>query len=210
MEAPDQAPRESFRYLALGDSYTIGTAIGRDSSYAALLRDSLRSAANDSIFYKVIATNGWTTADLQKGIDTAQPDSNFDLVSLLIGVNNQYQGRSISEYRVEFRALAEQAIALARGNPQKVMVYSIPDWGVSPAGSSNRALIAQKIDDFNRAQKGICDSLGLDFFDITTSSRAGLQDPSLIASDGLHFSTKMHRRWMRMTYKAWYDKLRQP
>lgn len=210
IEEPPVMEPSTFRYLALGDSYTIGTAIGRDSSYSALLSDSLKISSSDSVYYEVIATNGWTTGDLQNGIYTAQPDSNFDAVSILIGVNNQYQRRSIAEYRREFRVLAEAAIAFAQGDPNKVMVYSIPDWGVSPAGGNNRALIAQQIDDFNVAQREICDSLKLDFYDITTSSRGGLQDPSLIAKDGLHFSTKMHRIWMRSTYADWYQKLMLP
>lgn len=201
---------KSFRYLALGDSYTIGTAIGRDSSYAALLRDSLRLSRADSIYYEVIATNGWTTHDLTLGLDTAAPDSNFDVVSLLIGVNNQYQGLTIEEYRSEFLHLATEAIALSQGDPRKVMVYSIPDWGVSPAGAGNRRVISLQIDAFNAAQKEVCDSLQLDFYDITQASRQALQDPSLIASDGLHFSVKMHQEWMRSTYQDWLQKLQLP
>mgnify|MGYP002276981752 CR=1 FL=1 len=208
---PSPDSNQTYRYLALGDSYTIGTAIGQDSSYSALLADSLRKSSQDSIFYQVIATNGWTTADLQAGIVEAAPDSNFDLVSILIGVNNQYQGRSITEYRREFKDLALQAIAFADGDPRKVMVFSIPDWGVSPAGSGrNRTQTSIEINAFNAAQKAIADSLNLDFFDITTSSRKGLQDPSLIASDGLHFSAKMHLEWMRANYAAWYQKLIRP
>lgn len=205
----DSSPAvNTYRYLALGDSYTIGTAIGVDSSYSAQLRDSLKISSPDSIFYQVIATNGWTTRDLQNGINSAQPDSNFDLVSILIGVNNQYQRRSIAEYEREFLSLALQAIQFAKGDKQRVMVFSIPDWGVSPAGSGNRALIATQIDDFNSAQKAIADSLGLSFYDITGSSRQGIQDPSLIASDGLHFSTKMHRIWMRDHFEAWLEKIK--
>lgn len=199
-----------YHYLALGDSYTIGTAIGVDSSYTAQLRDSLKSVSiGDSIYYQVIAKNGWTTADLKQGIAAAQPDSNFDVVSLLIGVNNQYQGRSISEYKQEFLQLLQQAIAFAGGRKKSVLVLSIPDWGMSPAGAGSRAQVSQEIDDFNRAQKSICDSLGVNFFDITEMSREALNKPSLIAKDGLHFSTEMHQIWMREIYPIWYAKLQE-
>lgn len=207
--APNDIP--VYRYLALGDSYTIGTAIGQDSSYAALFVDSLKSVSSDSVFYQVIAKNGWTTADLQAGIRQESPDSSFDLVSILIGVNNQYQGRSIEEYKREFKDLALQAIALSGGEPRNVMVFSVPDWGVSPAGSGrDRTQTSIEINAFNAAQKSIADSLNLAFYDITISSRKGLQDPSLIASDGLHFSVKMHREWMRTFYLDWYQKLSSP
>lgn len=204
-----EAPR-SFRYLALGDSYTIGTAIGSQNAYPALLRDSLRAAFSlDSIENQVIAKNGWTTADLKNGIRLAAPDSSFDIVSLLIGVNNQYQRRSLAEYEKEFQELAIQAIALAAGDKSRVLVISIPDWGVSPAGEANRAQVATEIDAFNSAQKAICDSLGLSFVDITKLSRTGLNNSELIAADGLHFSAKMQQLWMRKIYPLWYAKLSQ-
>lgn len=208
--SPQEPAPRFFRYLALGDSYTIGTAIGRDSAYAALLGDSLETAFSaDSVEYQVIAKNGWTTADLKNGISLAAPDSSFDIVTLLIGVNNQYQGRSISEYEGEFQDLVLQAVALAGGAQARVVVISIPDWGVSPAGAANRSQVAAQIDAFNAAQKAICDSLGISFVDITTLSRNGLNDSDLIARDGLHFSHKMHQLWMRKIYPLWYAKLSQ-
>ncbi len=207
-EPSTASEQKVYRYLALGDSYTIGTAIGPDSAYPALLSDSLSEAApQDSIYYQVIARNGWTTADLKQGIAAEQPDSNFDVVSLLIGVNNQYQRRSIAEYEREFLQLLNQAISFAGGDKNSVLVLSIPDWGVSPAGSGSRSQIAQDINQFNLAQKAICDSLNVGFLDITESSREGLNNPSLIASDGLHFSAEMHQIWMRMIYPIWYANL---
>lgn len=207
---PKEASPRYFRYLALGDSYTIGTAIGRDSAYSALLGDSLQAAYNlDTVEYQVIAKNGWTTADLKNGISMAAPDSSFDIVTLLIGVNNQYQGRSISEYEREFEELAHQAIVFAGGRPARVLVISIPDWGVSPAGAGNRTQVAAQIDAFNAAQKTICDSLGINFVDITPLSRTGLNDSELIARDGLHFSSQMHQLWMRKIYPHWYAKISQ-
>ncbi len=207
-QSQDTAEPKVYRYLALGDSYTIGTAIGVDSSYSAQLRDSLISVKpQDSIFYQVIATNGWTTRNLLDGIATARPDSNFDAVSLLIGVNNQYQRRSIDEYEQEFTQLLNQAIAFAKNQKERVIVISIPDWGVSSAGAGNRNQIATEIDAFNAAQKAICDSLEVDFIDITPLSRTGLNDPKLIAQDGLHFSATMQRLWMLLMYDDWFSKI---
>ena len=189
------------RYLALGDSYTIGTAIGPEKAYPQIFADSARQEAfMDSLFVQVIAQNGWTTADLKNGITATQPDSNFNLVTILIGVNNQYQRRSITEYENEFSQLLQDAIAFAEGDRSRVVVISIPDWGVSPAGAGNRALIAEQIDNFNAAQKQIALAEGVQFVDITTLSRSALSDPSLIASDGLHFSAKMQQQWLELLY----------
>lgn len=199
---------KTYRYLALGDSYTIGTAIGEKKAYPVLLVDSLESQIPDSVEYEVIARNGWTTADLQIGINSAEPDSSFDVVTILIGVNNQYQGLSISEYRSEFLNLLNQAISFAQGEKERVLVISIPDWGVSPAGAGNRNQIAAEINDFNFAQKQVCDSLEVDFIDITSLSRTGLSNSAYIASDGLHFSAKMHQLWMRALYPMWNQKIR--
>jgi len=207
-DEPQGLSSQTYRYLALGDSYTIGTAIGVDSSYSAQLVDSLEASQEaDSVYYQVIATNGWTTADLQNGINRDQPDSSFDVVTILIGVNNQYQRRSIPEYEIEFRSLLDQAIIFAANRKERVLVVSIPDWGVSPAGAGNRAQVASEIDAFNAAQKAICDSLQVDFVNITEISRQGLNDPQLIARDGLHFSKAMHRLWMKELYASWYGKI---
>lgn len=199
---------KTYRYLALGDSYTIGTAIGEEMAYPVLLVDSLNGQVSDSIAYKVIAQNGWTTADLLNGIKSAEPDSSFDVVTVLIGVNNQYQGLSISEYRREFLDLLNRAVSFAQGEKERVLVVSIPDWGVSPAGAWNRSQIAAEINAFNFAQKQVCDSLSIDFIDITSLSRTALSNSKYIASDGLHFSAKMHQLWMRAIYPLWKQKIR--
>lgn len=204
-----QLPPLQFRYLALGDSYTIGTAIGPEKAYPQIFADSLRQETEvDSVLVQVIAQNGWTTADLQNGINTAQPDSNFNLVTILIGVNNQYQRRSITEYENEFGLLLRQAIAFADGDSSRVLVISIPDWGVSPAGAGSRALIAGQIDNFNAAQEQIAQEQGVRFIDITTLSRSALSDPSLIASDGLHFSAKMQQQWLDLLYPHLVESLK--
>ena len=197
----DDNPMEtekSLNYLALGDSYTIGTAIGSEKAYPAQLKDSLvlRGSA-DEIRLQVIAKNGWTTGALINGVSNAQLDSVYDLVSLLIGVNNQYQGRSLFEYRSEFRFLLEEALRLTGYDTNRVFVMSIPDYGVTPAGSGNAMQIAQAIDQFNNVNREIADSLLVRYFNITEISRTAAQDPSLVANDGLHFSSAMHTLWVR-------------
>jgi acyl-CoA thioesterase-1 len=196
------------RYLALGDSYTIGTAIGSDNAYPEIFGDSLRQDKRvDSLLVEVIAKNGWTTTDLISGIELGRTDADYNLVTLLIGVNNQYQGGSIAKYELEFRALLKRAIEFVGGDSTHVLVISIPDWGASPAGAGNRAAIAEEIDDFNLAQEQIAIEEGVQFVDITTISRNGLSDSSLIASDGLHFSKKMHRQWLDLLYPILKGKL---
>jgi len=200
---PAGALAKNVRYLALGDSYTIGTAIGKENSYASLLADSLESRSEiDSVYLKIIAQNGWTTGDLQTGINQTQPDSSFDLVSLLIGVNNQYQKRSLQEYEREFRALLLKSITLAQGRKERVLVLSIPDWGSTPAGAANRSQIAQEIDAFNAVNQALSDSLGVSYYNITPISRTAVQDSSLVANDDLHFSKEMHALWLNKIFDS--------
>lgn len=206
-----QTDLKVLRYLALGDSYTIGTVIGSENAYPDIFGDSLRQDFRvDSLELLVIAQDGWTTGDLLAGIGQKQLAANFNLVTLLIGVNNQYQGRSITEYEQEFRTLVRGAIALAGGDSTRVLIISIPDWGVSPAGAGNRASISEEIDNFNLAQHQIARQEGLQFVDITTLSRNGLLDSSLIASDDLHFSAKMHRQWCDLIYPILLSKMALP
>ncbi len=197
-----QAQEDNFSYLALGDSYTIGTAIGENNSYSSLLADSLENA---DIFlkvqYEVVAQNGWTTRDLIESINSKNLKTEYDLVSLLIGVNNQYQALSKDEYAEEFEILLRKSIDLANGNPNRVFVVSIPDYGVCPAAMANQLSIASDIDAFNKINKAISRKLGVSYFNITTISRSALNDPNMVASDGLHFSAKMHQLWMQEIFE---------
>lgn len=192
----------TIKYLALGDSYTVGTAIGQENAYPFLLKDRLET--NDSVAavkVDVIAQNGWTTSNLQQGIFSRKPATNYDFVTLLIGVNNQYQGKSKTEYRKEFRELLEQAIQLGSGNRDNVFVLSVPYWGVTPAADrSRKEEIAVDIDLFNTINKEITDSLGVSYFDITAISRTADHKLDLVAKDGLHFSEKMHELWLDIIY----------
>ncbi|MAN04252.1 MAG: lysophospholipase [Owenweeksia sp.] len=192
----------SYSYLALGDSYTIGTAIGTENSYATLLADSLTH--HDSILHiklDIIAQNGWTTTNLLNALNKENIAGNYNLVSLLIGVNNQFQGRSKTEYRKEFTALLQKAMAYAGGDAGRVMVLSIPDYGVTPYGASNRESIAGGIDEFNAINKEVSDTMNVLYVDITPLSRAAANDPQLVASDKLHFSSEMHKLWMKRMYE---------
>lgn len=183
-------------YLALGDSYTIGEQVAYPECFpvqaAALLRE--QGIAVDPP--EIIATTGWTTDELEAGIAAAHIHKTYDIVTLLIGVNNQYRGRSVEEYAGEFTALLQKAIAFAGNNPAHVVVLSIPDWGVTPfAANRNQAQISREIDAYNAANKTIAGEWLVPYLDITHFTREAPQDPELVAADGLHPSGKDYRRW---------------
>ncbi|WP_417602131.1 SGNH/GDSL hydrolase family protein [Owenweeksia hongkongensis] len=191
-------PDSQFTYLALGDSYTIGTAIGKQNAYSALLMDSMKKELPN--FYAdvdVVAKNGWTTRDLLNGISKEKPKGPYDLVSLLVGVNNQYQHLSKSQYKTEFTELLEKSIALAGGKKENVFVISIPDYGVCTVAVDNLESISPDINAFNAINKSVAEAYGVSYVDITEISRTAKGNESLIASDGLHFSSKMHELWVR-------------
>lgn len=194
---PSQTQLDSIAYLALGDSYTIGQSVGINERYPVQLADALREDSFKIKAVDIVAQTGWTTADLQTGIDNTTLRGRYDLVSLLIGVNNQFQGLSIETYKTEFRALLNQAIAFAGGDKSKVFVVSIPDYAFTPFGNGN-ANISQGIDDFNAAHKAIVETFDIQYFDITPISRNGLVNPALVASDGLHPSGEQYRQWVAL------------
>lgn len=192
-------PPTVIKYLALGDSYTIGQSVAIDDRYPIQLETRL---INDSINVDttiIIAKTGWTTANLENGIIEANLTDTFDLVSLLIGVNNQFQGRSIDEYEIEFAELLQTAIDFAGGEKENVFVVSIPDYAYTPFGNGN-PFTSQKIDDFNLVNKTITDSVGVSYFNITPISREGLDKPELVASDNLHPSGEQYSRWVDLFY----------
>lgn len=183
-------------FLSLGDSYTIGESVPEAARWSVQLAELLRKDGIAVASPDIIARTGWTTAELMGGIREARKKKDYKLVSLLIGVNNQYRGQSLERYRTEFRSLLETSIESASGRKQRVFVLSTPDWGVSPFGAgSDRARVAREIDAFNTVAKEECDKAGILYIDITPISRTGLGDPSMFASDGLHFSGKMYGLW---------------
>lgn len=183
-------------YLALGDSYTIGQSVTIDQRFPFQTRSLLAMQGLQLKQPDIIATSGWTTGNLLSTLVNNPPSNNYDVVSLLIGVNNQYQGRSQDEYRIQFTDLLNRAVSYAGGRKNRVFVLSIPDYSVTPfAQNSDTARIAREINEFNQINKQITLLAGITYLDITPISREARADASLIASDGLHPSGKQYGRW---------------
>ncbi len=187
------------RFLALGDSYTIGESVHPAEHWPVQLVGLLRQEGLRVDDPTIIATTGWTTDELSVGIDRANPQGPYELVSLLIGVNNQYRGRDTAEYREQFVVLLKRAIGFAGGRPGRVLVLSIPDWGVTPfAQGRDRAAIGRAIDEFNAVNQQETVRAGAQYVDITPVSRQAAADPALTAGDGLHPSGMMYLEWVRL------------
>ena len=185
------------RYLALGDSYTIGESVAEEERWPNQLVALVNSSKEIDV--TIIARTGWTTSELWQGIQAANPQGTYDMVSLLIGVNNQYRGYDINEYREEFRFLLEKSIEYAGGNPEHVIVLSIPDWGVTPfAWGRDTTQIAADIDAYNAINLEESQKAGVHYVDVTPVSREAVNDPTLIAADGLHPSGKMYAEWAKL------------
>ena len=184
-------------YLALGNSYTIGESVPEDERWPVQLARRLSGESFKVEPVRIIARTGWTTGQLLDGIDRERLEGPYDVVSLLIGVNNQYQGMDFGIYRTQFDSLLRTSIDLARGREEKVFVLSIPNYGVTPfAASRDTAKIRKEIDRYNEVADSICQSYGVAFFNITPISQQADNDPSLVASDGLHPSGKQYRLWV--------------
>ncbi|HEX9981877.1 MAG TPA: SGNH/GDSL hydrolase family protein [Thermoanaerobaculia bacterium] len=185
------------RILALGDSYTIGETVEPEQRWPNQLARALRAEGVDVADPEIIAKTGWTTDELSSAIDTVSPDGPYDLVTLLIGVNNQYRGRDAEQYRGEFTTLLQRAIAFAGNDPKNVIVVSIPDWGVMPfAAGRDRASIATEIDRYNTINRDETLRSGARYVDVTPTSRQ--PNPAFVASDGLHPSAVQYTEWMRL------------
>lgn len=179
----------TLKYLALGDSYTIGQSVCETCKFPEQLQEALRNTNTENNFsLKVIARTGWTTNDLINAIDVQNPATNYDLVTLLIGVNNQFQNIDFAVYEKEFSYLIDRSIAYAKGNKANVIVISIPDYAYTPYGqlSGKFDTISAEISLYNAYAKKYCDENGIAFSNITTISQNGLTNPSLVAIDGLH------------------------
>ena len=186
------------KYLALGDSYTIGEGVAEDGRWPAVLARALRVEGVALDDPRIIATTGWTTDELAAAIDAAEPLGEWDFVSLLVGVNNQYRGRSLENYREEFTTLLQRAIDFARGRAERVLVLAIPDWGVTPFGTASGrdvAQIARELDAFNAAAAAICAEHGVAFVDIAPVARVRGAEAAMLAGDGLHPSAAMYALW---------------
>ena len=198
---PAGRPAAELRILALGDSYTIGEGVADAHRWPVRLADMLRDRGLNVGTPRIIARTGWTTDELSAAIDAANPDPDYDLVTLLIGVNNQYRGRGDEEYRAHFQTLVNRATAFARGKAARVIAVSIPDWGVTPfATGRDRPAITRAIDRFNAVSREETRRAGAHYADITPISRRALGDPSLIAADGLHPSATMYAAWLDVIF----------
>lgn len=185
------------RFLAIGDSYTIGEGVAAGSRWPDQLVARLREAGIAIGAAEIVATTGWTTDELLEGIKAAGPIPPYALVGLLIGVNNQYRGRSPENYGEEFGALLDLAIGMADGQARRVIVLSIPDWGLTPFAAergTDGAAVAAAIDRFNAINREQAAGRGAHWVDVTELSREGGR--SLLVEDGLHPSAAQYALWV--------------
>jgi lysophospholipase L1-like esterase len=187
------------RWLALGDSYTIGEGVAAAERWPAQVAAHLRERGMALADPVIVARTGWTTDELLAGIEQTGPTGTFALVSLLIGVNNQFRGRDVEEYRGQFVTLLKRAIAFAGGDARRVIVLSIPDWGATPyAEGRDRGRIAAEIDRFNEVNREETARAGARYVDVTRESRRVDPARGRIAPDGLHPSGAMYASWTRL------------
>ena len=191
------------RFLALGDSYTAGTSVpARDAwpwQLSVLLRQN-NVSCQDPV---VIAHEGWTADELVAGFDAAKPTGTFDLVTVMVGVNNQFRGGSIERYRRQLDAVFRRALAAAGGDAHRVVGLTIPDYGVTPfAAGHDAAHIAREIDDFNKAFREEANRRGVRVVNVTTVSRFARTNRTLVSEDGLHPSARLHALWARLVLPA--------
>jgi lysophospholipase L1-like esterase len=199
------------RILSLGDSYTIGEAVDEAERWPVQLAALLRERGLEVEPPRIIARTGWTTMDLQAAVSEAELAPPYDLVTLLIGVNNQYQRRSLEEYREGFADLLNRAIDFAGSDPRRVLVLSIPDYGVTPfASEMDREAIGSELELFNAANLELTLAAGVAYVDITPTSLRAVEDLSLVAGDGLHPSGEMYRAWAELALHAAETALRSP
>ncbi|MCA1756257.1 MAG: SGNH/GDSL hydrolase family protein [Bacteroidales bacterium] len=190
-------PGTDLTYLALGDSYTIGESVPENERWPVQLVASLNREGIPFQAPRIIARTGWTTGELIQAIADENVTERYSLVSLLIGVNNQYRGLSPEEFREEFTALLQTALGFT-GNGGRVVVLTIPDWGVTPfAVRRDSEQIAAEIDLFNGIVKSVSGNFEVPCYDITGISREAADDAALVAEDGLHPSGKMYSLWVQ-------------
>lgn len=201
LDTPEDTPTDNsqhFKILSLGDSYTIGQSVCDICRFPEQLKDSLATVfSNDTFSLKVVAQTGWTTTNLINAIENTILIQDYEIVTLLIGVNNQFQSRPFSLYETEFPELVNTAITQAKGEKNRVIVVSIPDYAYTPFGGGN-TYISDGIDLYNAFAESYCASNNITFVNITDITRQGLEDPELVASDGLHPSTKAYSKFVEL------------
>ena len=196
----DYIGKNTSKFLALGDSYTIGQSVEVNERWPVQFLKELKATTNVIDTLQIIAQTGWRVDQLKEAMNSSDLEPPYGIVSLLIGVNNQFQGQNANDFRPEFIEILEKSLKLVENRTERLFVISIPDWGASPYGFGfDRAKVSKEINEFNSVVKEESEKRGLRYFDITTISRKALIDRTLIASDGLHPSGKM--------YKLWVDKM---
>lgn len=192
---------DRYSWLALGDSYTIGESVLLTESYPYQTVQLLRKAGYDFNAPEIIAKTGWTTDELQAAIDTNNFRAQYDFVSLLIGVNNQYRGYNIEQYKTELEELILRAIQLAGEYKSRVIILSIPDWSVTSfAKERNRKQVSREIDLYNAIKESLSQKYGVHYINITGSTQEAETDESLIAADNLHPSAKEYTKWAKKIF----------
>ena len=205
-----ESPPQEYKILALGDSYTIGQSVCETCRFPAQLKDSLtNNIINSSFELDIIAQTGWSTTVLKSAITEVNPDTNYDLVTLLIGVNNQYQNRPFSIYETEFPELLNKAIYLAKGNKNNVIVISIPDYAYTPFGQNlyNSNEISSEIDQYNAYAQSQCILNNVTYVYITDITREGLENTTLVANDNLHPSELAYTKFVERLLPVSIEKL---
>jgi lysophospholipase L1-like esterase len=192
----DEMSNTKKTYLALGDSYTIGTSIAYPDNFPSQLADSILSKTQDSLEVKIVAQNGWRTDDLQRGIKRTDLDDKYDLVSLLIGVNNQYQGLPLADFEKDFRSLLDTSMKYSGEQKEHVFVVSIPNYGYTPFGAEKKDEITTDLEKFNASSKAICEEYGIDFYNVTDISLEAETNAEYRAKDNLHPSGTQYAAWV--------------
>ncbi|GHA40007.1 lysophospholipase [Salinimicrobium marinum] len=197
-------------FLALGDSYTIGESVEESSRWPVKLTEELRGKGYKMQDPQIIARTGWTTENLLSAMEEQLTgEEQYDLVSVLIGVNNQYQGKSPDAYEQDLNEIFRQAIHFSVEGEEGVFAVSIPDYGVTPFGASNAEEIAKEIDEFNAIFEKVAGEYNIDFYNITPVSKRAKEEPDLTADDGLHPSGKMYGLWVEKFIEEVAGKLEQ-
>lgn len=198
----NSSEKTAYKYLALGDSYTIGESVCNDCNFPKQLTDSLNHVSKEKTSVKIIAKTGWTTTDLLDAIATENPSKDYNLVTLLIGVNNQYQNKTFSLFEKEFPELLNLAIAFAKGNPENIIVLSIPDYAYTPFGRKpgKAEKITSELNRYNAFAEKIASEKGVRFENITPITQQGLENPALVASDGLHPSEVAYKKFVERIF----------
>lgn len=194
MKHPQQ--KKVYSYLALGDSYTIGERVAPEENFPNQAIGLLRENGFDFAAPRFVAKTGWTTDELQAAILATKLERHYDFVTLLAGVNNQYRGLHVADYREEFEALLRQAIDFTGNIPERVIVLSIPDWSAGPfAEGRDREKISGEIDSYNKVNRALAEKYHVQYIDITPGAREAATDAALLADDGLHPSGKEYSKW---------------